>query len=285
MRIICGLIGASAAAVMCGTANAQLVSGFELPQFTGSASGESFVGIDGWYQPVATGVEQGVYTYSGNNLGLRQNPVGGNQFIGGRGQGGTLFPRAQRNIEFSQGNRWTMAYDMAANFDGDVPSTLNLSSTSLTSEFGAAGSFKAFIALNNFVDAANPAAGFKAEFNVFDAAGVATNNLSPGAAWQNLKTNHWYRQIIDFDFGTNQILEVTIVDLTTGRSSSVTPDGWFMTGGAASTLAAPDGMRFFIGGSTAGNIMGFDNVYVVPAPASLLAFAGAAGLLSVRRRR
>lgn len=285
MRKIHGLIGASAAAVLCGTANAQLVSGFELPQFTGSAAGQSFVGVDGWYQPVASGIEQSVYTYAGNALGLNQNPVGGNQFIGGRGQGGALFPRAQRNIDFDLGNRWTMAYDMAANFDGDVPSTLNLSSASLTSEFGAAGTFKAFIALNNFVDTSNPAAGFKAEFNVFNDTGGATNNLSPGAAWQNLKTNHWYRQIINFDFASNRILDITIVDLTTGQSSTATPDGWYMTGGAASALAKPDGMRFFIGGSTAGNIMGWDNVYVVPAPASLLAFAGAAGLISVRRRR
>lgn len=266
-----------------GVANAQLISGFEQPDFVGSASGSSFVGVDGWYQPVATGIEHGLYTYSGNTLGLSQNPVGGNQFIGGRSSGTPQFARAQRGFDFGGGS-YTIAYDMAANFDGAGDSALNLSSFSLQSDGAAAGSFKSFIALNNFVDLTNPSAGFKAEFNVFDAAGVATNNLSPGAAWENLDTNHWYRQIIDIDFTSNRILSVTILDLTTGMSSTANPDGWFMTGGASSALALPDDFRFFVGGSD-GNIMGWDNIYVVPAPASLLAFAGAAGFAGMRRRR
>jgi hypothetical protein len=278
-RIAIGSIGIAVG----GVAHAQLVSGFELPNFTGSAGGTSFVGVEGWYQPVATGIEESVYTYAGNTLGLVQNPVGGNQFIGGSSQGGTLFARAQKNFDFGSGVH-TMAYDMAGNFNGTAPSAINLSSVSLTSEFGAAGSFKSFIALNNFVDLANPAAGFKAEFNVFDSTGAATNNLSPGAAWQNLDTNHWYRQFIDFDFGSNRILSVTILDLTTGMSSTANPDGWYMTGGAASALDLPDSFRFFIGGA-AGNTMGWDNINVVPAPASLLAFAGMAGLAGARRRR
>ncbi len=283
MRMVTRLAVGSVGLAVAGAAHAQLISGFEQPNFTGSAAGTSFVGVEGWYQPVATGIEQSVYTYAGNGLGLAQNPVGGNQFIGGRSQGGTLFPRAQKNFDFGSGSH-TIAYDMAANFNGTGASAINLSSVSLTSEFGAAGSFKTFIALNNFVDLANPAAGFKAEFNVFDSAGVATNNLSPGAAWQNLDTNHWYRQFIDFDFSTNQITSVTILDLTTGQSTTANPVGWYMTGGAGSTLDLPDSFRFFIGGAD-GNTMGWDNVYLVPAPASLLAFAGLAGVAGVRRRR
>lgn len=283
MRIVTRLAVGSVGLAVAGAAHAQVISGFELPNFMGSAAGTSFVGVEGWYQPVATGIEQSVYTYAGNGLGLVQNPVGGNQFIGGRSQGGTMFPRAQKNFDFGGGPH-TIAYDMAANFNGTGASAINLSSVSLTSEFGAAGSFKTFIALNNFVDLANPAAGFKAEFNVFNAAGVATNNLSPGPAWQNLNTNHWYRQFIDFNFTTNQITSVTILDLTNGQSTTVNPDGWYMTGGASSTLDLPDSFRFFIGGAD-GNSMGWDNIYLIPAPASLMAFAGLAGVAGLRRRR
>lgn len=279
-RIACVAMGLSAAAV----AHAQLISGFEQPDFFGSAGGSSFVGVDGWYQPVATGIEHGLYTYSGNTLGISQNPVGGNQFIAGRSGGTPLFARAQRGFDFGSGGSFTIAYDMAANFDGAGDSALNLSSFSLQSDGAAAGSFKSFIALNNFVDLTDPSAGFKAEFNVFDSTGVATNNLSPGAAWENLDTNRWYRQIIDIDFATNRVLSVTIVDLTSGMSSTASPDGWFMTGGAGSMLALPEDFRFFVGGSD-GNIMGWDNILVVPAPASLLAFAGVAGFAGVRRRR
>lgn len=283
MRMVTSLFVGAVGVALATTAQAQLISGFEQPNFMGSAGGTSFVGVEGWYQPVATGIEQSVYTYSGNGLGLVQNPVGGNQFIGGRSLGGASFPRAQKNFEFGNGE-YTIAYDMAGTYNGTASSAINLSSFSLTSEFGAAGTFKTFIALNNFVDLANPAAGIKAEFNVFNAAGVATNNLSPGTAWQNLKTNHWYRQFITADFGTNQITSVTILDLTTGLSSTANPDGWFMTGGSGSMLDLPDSFRFFIGGAD-GNSMGWDNIYIVPAPASLLAFAGMAGLAGVRRRR
>ncbi len=283
MRVLTGLFAGAAVVAMATAAQAQLISGFERPNFMGSAGGTSFVGVEGWYQPVATGIEQGVYTYSGNALGLVQNPVGGNQFIGGSSQGGTLFPRAQKNFGFGSGAH-TIAYDMAGTFNGVGSSALNLSSVSLTSQFGAAGSFKTFIALNNFVDLANPAAGIKAEFNVFDASGMATNNLSPGPAWQNLNTNHWYRQFIDFDFASNRITAVTILDLTTGLSTTANPDGWFLTGGAGSTLDLPDSFRFFIGGAS-GNSAGLDNIFVIPAPASLLAFAGLAGVAGVRRRR
>lgn len=283
MRMVTSILVGAVGVGLATTAHAQLISGFEQPNFVGSASGTSFVGIEGWYQPVATGTEHGVYTYSGNNLGLVQNPVGGNQFIGGRSGGSPLFARAQKNFDFG-GGTYTLAYDMAGNYDGVGDATINLSSFSLQSDGAAAGSFKSFIALNNFVDATNPSAGIKAEFNVFDASGTATNNLSPGAAWQNLKTNHWYRQFITVDFNSNQVLSVTILDLTTGMSSTASPDGWFMTGGSGSTLDLPTGFRFFVGGNE-GNIMGWDNLYVVPAPASLLAFAGMAGLAGVRRRR
>jgi hypothetical protein len=167
-----------AALAVSAVAHGQYYTGFEQPQWVGTPAGVPASGVDGWYQPVATGIEHNVHTYVGNTLGFDQNPVGGNQFLGGVSGGGSLFPRAQRNNDFTS-SQWTVAYDMAANWSGTGSSAMNLSSFSLQHDTVAAGQFKQFIALNNFVDLANPSAGWKAEFNVFDAAGTATNNLSP----------------------------------------------------------------------------------------------------------
>jgi hypothetical protein len=275
-------VASVAALAVSAVAQGQYYTGFELPQFAGTPAGTVASGIDGWYQPVPTGLDHNVYTYAGNVLGFDQNPVGGNQFLSGTSGGGSLFPRAQRNNNFS-GGQWTVAYDMAANWLGAGASTANLSSFSLQHDTAAAGTFKAFIALNNFVDLADPSAGWKAEFNVFDAAGVATNNLSPGAAWEDLDLNHWYRQYITFDLGSNEISEVTLVDLHTGSSATANPSDWFLTGGASSTLELPNAVRFFVGGAE-GNTMGWDNLQMVPAPASL-ALLGLGGLMASRRRR
>lgn len=275
-------VASLAALAVTSVAQAQYYTGFELPEFTGTPTGGTVTGVDGWYQPVAGGLDHNAYTYTGNVLGFNQNPVGGNQFIAGSSGGGSLFPRAQRNNDFSAG-QWTVAYDMAAQWLGTGDSSANLSSFSLQHDTVAAGSFKQFIALNNFVDLTNPSAGWKAEFNVFDAAGTAMNNVSPGPEWENLDNNHWYRQYITFDLDSNEILEVTLVDLHSGSSATANPTDWYMTGGAGSTLDLPNGVRFFVGGAE-GNTMGWDNLQMIPAPASL-ALLGLGGLAATRRRR
>lgn len=274
------LVG-SIVAIVAAAAQADYYTGFEMPNVTGSAAGTVLSGQEGWYQPVAGGLDTNAYTYAGNSLGFVQNPVGGNQFIGGTSGGGALFPRAQQNFAFGSGT-YTMSYDMAAQWSGTGASAANLGSFSVQHDTVPTGQFRQFIALNNFVDMNNPALGWKAEFNVFDAAGNALNNQSPGSFWEDLELNHWYRQYITFDLGSNQILSVTLLDLHTGMSSTIAPNGWYLTGGANSTLALPNGFRAFIGGA-AGNTMGWDNVYVAPAPGVMAVMAG--GLLFAGRRR
>lgn len=278
MKFIAAAIGAAA---LCTAAHGQFYTGFEATTYSGSAAGVSATGQNGWYQPVATGIGSNIHTYAGNVAGFGQNPVGGDQFMVGVSEGGSLFARSQRNINFGPGV-WTVSYDMAAQFLGTGSSALNLSSFSLQHETTPAGQFKDFIALNNFVDLANPALGWKAEFNVFDAAGAPINNQSAGAAWQNLNVNHWYRQYITFDLTSNRILNITLLDLHTGLSSSAQPE-WYVRGGAQSTLEMPGGVRFFVGGA-AGNTMGWDNVHVIPAPGAFGLLAAGA-LFGMRRRR
>jgi hypothetical protein len=274
---------------LCGIApaGAQTNIDFEAPTYSGSAGGTLLTngfgggGQDGWYQPTNGGADQSVFTYAGNTLGMNANPNGGDQFIGGTSGGGSLFPRAQRAHDFSTANAWTVSYDMAANWLGQGASAPNLSSVSLQ----PSTTNRSFIALNNFIDLNNPAAGWKAEYNVYDAANNALVNQSPGPEWTNLSLSHWYMQSTSFDFTTNLITEVTLTDLTTGVTATANPVGWYLFGGANGNLPIPTDVRFFVGGA-AGNTMGFDNlsVEVVPTPGAM-ALLALGGLVSARRKR
>lgn len=260
----------------CGVANADVHIDFEGPLYTGSAAGTIATGQDGWTLPA--GVDSKIFTYAGNAPGIALNAFGGEQFLSGTSQGGTSFARAQRNIDFSAGGVFVMSYDFAAVFTGTAPSADNLGSFSLQDSVTA----KSFIALNRWIDNADPSLGWKAEYNVFDASGAALNNQIPGAAWSRLANNHWYRQTTVVNLTTNEILRVAIEDLTTGDVASVNPTGWFVAGGAASARPMPTAVRFFMGGN-AGNTMGWDNLDIVPAPGTL-ALVGV-GLLGAARRR
>ncbi len=267
---------ATVVAALAASALADIRTGFEGPTYVGSAAGTVATGQDGWTLPA--GIDANIFTYAGNAPGFAINPTGGDQFIGGRSNGGTDFARAQHTNDFTTDNRWLLAYDFAALWDGTPPSAANLSSFSLQDSVAA----RSFIALNNWTDNADPSLGWKAEYNVFDAAGAALVNQSPGAAWTNLTPNHWYRQATVIDFSTNAILEVRLTDLTTNTTSVATPSGWFLLGGATPTQPMPTAVRFFHGGN-AGNNMGWDNLVVIPGPSSL-ALVGV-GMLAMRRRR
>jgi hypothetical protein len=266
-----------------GIAQADFLANFELPDYNASVGGVPLNGQQGWYIPPVVGsVDNNVFNYVGNAPGFVQNPVGGNQFAVGASLGGSSFARGQFPVPFAPG-QWTVSWDMAPLYAGVTPAAANLSSFSLNHSTLAANTFKGFIALNNFIDVNNPSAGWKAEWNVFNAAGGALNNQSPGAFWANLQTNHWYRQYVTFNLATNEISQIALLDLHTGASSSANPAGWYLTGGSASALPMPDALRIFAGGS-AGNTMGWDNILAVPAPASSV-LVGAGLLVASRRRR
>lgn len=252
-------------------------TGFEDPPYIGSAAGTVLTAQDGWTLP--SGADQNVYTYAGNALGLPQNLTGGLQFMGQAVATASVFRRGQHLQPFSLA-QYSIGYDLAAAWSGTGTAAINLSSFSLQDSVTS----RSFIALNNFITPATPTDGWKAEYNVYDAAGVATNNQSAGAAWANLALNHWYRQSVVIDFATNAFVSVSITDLTTNTTTTANP-AWFLQGGAASTLPVPTGLRCFEGGSI-GDTMGWDNISIslIPAPS-------AAGLLMLglgagsRRRR
>jgi hypothetical protein len=275
--------GAMCALIAGASAHAQYVTGFERPAFTGSSTGVAAAGQSGWYTPAVAGtLGKEIYSYAGNALGLPANPTGGAQFIGGRSAGGTAFPRAQYNTTFGAG-LWSISYDIAVGFNGTLPSADNLGSFSLNDQTQVQGTYKQFIALNRWMDNNNTALGWRAEYNVVNAAGAALNNQSPGAAWNNLLTDRWYRQTTVFSFTTNEIVSVSLTDLSTNTTNTVNPAGWYLTGGAASALPLPGAVRFFTGGN-AGNITGWDNLTIIPTPGAL-ALLGLSGLAAARRRR
>jgi hypothetical protein len=277
-------------AAMCAVSFAQFSDNFESE--TGSAGGTLLTngfgggGQNGWYNPVSGSVDSSVYTYSGNALGFSTNPLGGNQFVGMAVTAPQTPNRAQHAANFSAGGVWTMTYDFNGNFNGTPPAADNLGSVSLQ----PSATNNIFQTIYQWGTGITNADHFDANIGAATAAGGALAFSSPGAAFQSLSLNHWYRQSVQWDFASNQILSVSIQDLTAGGSNTVidvSGNGWFLTGGQNNVLgqAMATDVRLFASGS-AGDLMGYDNFSVapVPEPASI-AVLGLGALALLRRRR
>lgn len=247
----------------------QYASGFE------DLSVGVLTGQDGYYLP--SGADFDVHGYAGNVLGMATNPTGGDQFVGMVGPGDGVYGRAQRDVSWGSGE-WTIAYDVAGNFLGE-PGTAgnNLGSVSLQPFPGSAS----LIALATW---STLEVSWQAGYVWYDAAGAQVNEPIADPAFQNLDLTHWYRWSSTLNFDTNQVVEVAITDLTTGVTTTNNPVDRYLEGGAAGGMPIPTGFRFFSGGGVAGNVLGFDNISIVPAPGamSLLALGG---LAAIRRRR
>jgi hypothetical protein len=265
---------------------AQYIDGFEDPPYLGSATGIELNGQNGFFNPdPPNSVSAHVYTYAGNALGLPVNPGGGDQFVGATGPGGSLYVRSEKNVTYGAGTGvWTVSYDIAATFTGTLPAAQNLGSFSTTPFDLTAPPAATFIALGQWTDP-NTAANWDANYVYFDAAGsYVYPGVVPDPAFQSLNVNHWYRWSTTFDLDTNMITEVGLVDLTTGDTHTYNPTDWYLGGGSGGGLPAPSGFRFFAGSANpAGNTLAWDNLSIVPEPATLSALL-LAGLALLRRR-
>jgi len=248
-------------------ANAQYQSDFEA--LDASPEGVILTGQDGYYIPPGTvSTDYLAFTYAGNVLGLPQNPYGGLQFVGGVNAGEGVYARAQRDMTYGDGTGvWTVTYDFAGTWLGTGASSQYLGSFSTQLYPGEA----TYIHLMSWVDELNPTS-FNAWYYAYDEYGATMPlpGLSPGPEWDSLPLNHWYRSTTTFDLDINRIIEVGIEDLETGASASYEPSDWYLEGGAAGGSPPPSGLRFFTGGyDPIGNALGWDNINIVPEPASL----------------
>ena len=247
----------------------EFVTGFEPPpieEYQGSPDGVPVTGQQGWYIPTPPGgSDLNVYTYLNNALGLPINPPGLLQFLGGE-VACTDFLRAQHDVDFSAGGIWTAFYHVAAGFHGTPPAPNNIGSFSLQ----GSGMSRNFIALNVW-EPGMEGTQWSAGYVVYDATGETQTFVIPGEAWHNLAVNHWYTQATAFDFDSNRILLVAIVDLETPDIGVVVfPPDWYLAGGATGGgLPLPTAVRFFVGGNDPdtgeiipGNLQGWDNLAV-----------------------
>jgi hypothetical protein len=270
-------------------ASAQYKTGFEPNDadgnYNGSAAGTDVVGQNGWFKPVITSLDEAIFTYAGNALGLPANPTGGTQFLGGKNTG--AFARAQQNFNFSTQNAWTVSYDMAGAHFGTKPPFSNLSSVSLQ----PSGNANRYISIVDAWDHANVADTYSLYYFAngdwvnHDANGTNQNltAINPVtvagklANWAGLAVNHWYRVSTSFDFTSNAVTSVSITDLTTSTTATARTAGWFLQGGAApgAGFTKPTAFRCFVGGNdpatgnqAPGNIAGWDNFDIEPATAA-----------------
>jgi MYXO-CTERM domain-containing protein len=290
-NFVLGVVGLCA----CSVAQAQYATGFEAPTYNASAAGTLLTngfgggGQAGWYNPVAGSVDFKAHTYAGNTLGFPANPNGGSQFVGAVGAAApSNIGRAQQPVNFGAGGTWTVEWDVIGAFAGGAtpPAVDNLGSFSLQNST-VANYFQQIMQWG----ANTPApVQYNINYGSWGAAGGTAATIvfqSPGPAWQNIPVNHWIHQSTTWDFGTNQLLSVTIQDITAG-SAAVTADvsglGWYLTGGANNILGMPlpTDIRLFTG--NVNNATGWDNVTVVPAPGAIGLLA-LGGLAAGRRRR
>jgi hypothetical protein len=245
-------------------AAAQFQTGFEPPDnYVGSDGGTALTKQNGWYLPPGSDsrfTDFAVFRYEDNALGMPPNPVGAIQFIAGQALGDGTFPAAQMDFDWTTQTQWTVEYDLAAHFTGTLPTPGELGSFSLQPGGPIVGGN--FVASYMWEDTPGGNT-WSALYIVYDADGNQTAALSPGDAWTNLAIDNWYHQSTTFDLSLNQITSVSITDMTTGTTTTVTPDGWYLR-----PDLQPTALRFFVAagdGSFPGNVMGFDNLSIAPA--------------------
>lgn len=266
------LLVAAVVALMAAPAYAYWETGFEAPTYTGSPGGTLLTGQDQWFNPVAGSADYLVFTYADNAYGFAPNPAGGDQFTAGRSNGGTAYGRAERPVDFSGMDVWTIEVDLAAQWlGGPVSASHYLGGFSLQ----PLATNTHLQTLNIWQDLANPGL-WMANYITQE---HHAPGISPGPAWTDLQPNHWYRQSTTFRFSDRLILSVSITDLTTGVTTTVDDPGWHLIPGNG---MLPTGVRFFTGGTVAGNTMAWDNL-IIPEPATLLLLA--VGALGLFRRR
>lgn len=251
------------------SSNAGYTTGFEwLDGVDASDVGVAISGQAGWYQPVEGSAEGFAHIYSGNPFNTLANPLGGQQYLvcASDENKPQIVCRAQHDVDFSS-NEWTLTYDWAAQWQGQLPASDFIGSVSLQPSQSANG----FQTALRWDDVNSPNS-YSALYGIADSIGLPigqsiSNFVSPGPAWEHLQTNVWYRSTTTWNFLTGQITRVSIRNLTTGSmTTTATPAGWYLSGGVNNFQgrAFPTALRLFAGGSSTGNVVSYDNINTYP---------------------
>jgi hypothetical protein len=244
-------------------------------------------GWDGWYTPppylVPGSVQASVYAYADFPQGLARDPANagdGEKFLGLIQTPTGSAERAQHGFDFSQAAEWSVTYDLlTANLSqsGNSYDTAYIGGFSVMSTNGGAS-----FTVDDGWDSSTSST-WSSIYWVYDAGG---NLLNPNgvSVWTGLSQNHWYSESTVFDRSSNRILFVSITDLTTSSTSTFSPGGWYMSGGAGAQFGA-NAFRFAGFGPT--NALLVDNVSLnaAPEPATLFLMGlGCIALIAFRRR-
>lgn len=250
--------GLALTCLLVASAGAQFETGFE--DYAGTPDGLPLTGQQGWYIPPGTdSVDYNVFTYFDNVLGIPFHPESdfNDFFAGGLGPGSPTFARGQHDITFTNAV-WEIGYDFCAGFQGTPPAGNNV------------GSFSAQPAPNDYIQLMSWVVGqegvlYRLGYMAYDAGGVQFPQPGEivGPEWDNLILNNWYRAYMTIDFPANMITEVRIQDIQAGGpTATYTPMDWYLEGGSSGSSAPSTAFRMFAGGSTAGNILAFDNLFL-----------------------
>ena len=187
---------------------------------------------------------------------IPQNPNGKAFFVACTGPGlvnnVATYGRTERKVAYC-GDKFTLGFDVLALFTGTGTSADNLGSVSLQSS----STDRYFIALPRWSTVGST---WKMSTVQFNSTG-GTVYSDPSSSFQNLALNKWYRWEVDFDLKANTITELRLTDLSTQKTVKYQPTGWYLAGGASSTLPRPTALRLFAGtSSVAGNTLAFDNL-------------------------
>lgn len=272
------IVAVAGLAFCAGSASAQIGYSTDFNNLDANPQGVILTGQDGFFLPVAGSTDFEVVTYTANSYAFPQNPTGGANFIAGIGEGGGTFERAERAVNFGAGEGlWELSFDVIVSHRGPEAPIDNIGSVSLQP-----GTNQSFIASARW---SSGLAGeeWNADYIWFDENGTQFFENVPDAGFQNLETDQWYRWTTLFDMTSNRITEVSIEGLTVSHSASFEPTDRYLFGGSAGA-DLPEAVRFFTGSSNAGNVMGFDNLTLIPAPGTV-ALLALGGLVGLRRRR
>jgi hypothetical protein len=282
-----GASGALLASILIVTAvPAQFADDFET--HIAASAGVPNAGQNGWFVPaVASTLDTNAYTYAGNVLNLPAHPSGGLNFAGGINQGGVFNTRMEHAFGTPPySGIWSAQYDICVDYQSTAyPATQNIGSFSLQPSTTS----KHWIALATWdtpISTTAAPTGWTLDFLFFAGAtgntqvqasvGNATLGYPTGGAglpqcFRNLRLRNWYRVKVWWDWGTNTMSRIALKDLNFGWQAFIDlpmtgAPPWPLLGGLNNIgfYADPTNIRCFIGGTTAGNTAGYDNVSIQP---------------------